>query len=366
MANESAKRPQMDYVHLHGWGGKTADEIHERLAPFTESDADRRPKMPESNWYLPKEKTFEEYSKELAPVFHMTKKNGIIEARAHTIQNDGTDGGLVWGTTPHAYVHKLFEYVGADRDAEVLIFGGSGDNFFESLGPRDCYRDTSKPFQPMSEFDPDYDWTLFDHQFYDGTHDIEYEIQACNIPTIGIWNGGSFHSDLFLLTDITLATEDAWTTDMHFRLGMVPGDGIQITWRNLMGRKRFAYAELTGEIITARKALEYGMINEIQSDLDACYKRAWEIADLIMHSGTRQTRRLTTSILRYPWKEDVAKELHGSFATEMWNTRTEQSPHDALYWEAAIAEARANMDAEKKGKVVRPRLGTFIEEDPIK
>jgi enoyl-CoA hydratase/carnithine racemase len=356
----------MDYVHLNGWGGKTADEINERLAPFTKSDADRRAKMPESNWYLPKEKTFEEYSKELEPVFHMTKKDGIIEARAHTISDDGVDGGLVWGSTPHAYVHKLFEYVGADRDAEILIFGGSGDNFFESLGPRNCYRDTSKPFLPMSEFDSDYDWTLFDHQFYDGTHDIEYEIQNCNIPTIGIWNGGSFHSDLFMLTDITLATEDAWTTDQHFRLGMVPGDGVQITWRNLMGRKRFAYAELTGEIITARKALEYGMINEIQANLDDCYKRAWEIAELIMRSGTRQTRRLTTSILRYPWKEDIAKELHGSFAMEMWNTRTEQSPHDPLYWESAKAEARANIEAEKKGKVVRPRLGAFVEEDPIK
>ena len=62
---------------------------------------------------------------------------------------------------------------------------------------------------------------------------------------------------------------------MHFRTNMVPGDGIQIAWRELMGRKRFAYAELTGEIITAKKALEYGMINEICEDVDAAYKRAW-------------------------------------------------------------------------------------------
>ncbi len=217
----------------------------------------------------------------------------------------------------------------------------------------------------MPEFDPKYNWTLYDHQYYDGTHDIESEVNI-DIPTIGVWNGGSFHSDLYLLTDITLATEDAWTTDQHFRLGMVPGDGLQIVWRNLMGRKRFAYAELTGEIITARKALEYGMINEIQPDLESCYKRAWEIADLIMHSGTRQTRRLTTQMLRSPWKEDVAKELRGSFGVEMWNTLTEESPHEALYWESAKAEARANKEAEKKGKVVRPRIGEFIEEDPIK
>ncbi len=41
---------------------------------------------------------------------------------------------------------------------------------------------------------------------------------------------------------------------MHYRVNMVPGDGIQIAWRELMGRKRYAYAELTGEIITAQSA----------------------------------------------------------------------------------------------------------------
>jgi len=352
------EKPKLTYAH-ESYPGMTAAQITERIAPFTDTDADRRPEVPECSWYLPEEKTFEEYSKELESVFWMKKERGIVEARVHT-----EDGGLVWGTTPHAYIHKLFEHVGSDRDAEILIFGGSGENFFESIGPRDCYRDASKPFVPTPEFDPRYNWNLYEHQYYDGTHDIETQINI-DIPTIGIWNGGSFHSDLYLLTDITLATEDAWTTEMHFRLNMVPGDGVQIAWRNLMGRKRFAYAELTGEIITARKALEWGMINEICADTEACYKRAWEIADLIMHSGTRQTRRLTTQIIRMPWKEDVAKELRGSFATEMWNTLSEESPHDALYWESAKAEAAANKAAEKDGKVVRPRLGKFIEEDPV-
>ena len=356
------ERPTMGYAHEQPeWNGKKADEITAWVPTFTETDGDRRPVMPECCWYLPPEYTFEEYKKILEPVFWLKREDGIIEARAHT-----EDHGLMWGTTPHAFVHKLFQYVGDDRDAQILIFGSSGKNFFEGLGPQDCYRDTSEPFIPMSEWDSRYDWTLFDHQYHDGTHDIEAEISGLDIPTIGIWNGGTFHSDLFLLCDITLATEDAWTVEQHFRLNMVPGDGIQIAWRNLMGRKRFAYAELTGQIITARMALEWGMINEICPDLEACYKRAWEIARLIMHSSTRQTRHLTTQIIRMPWKEDVAKELRGSFAAEMWNTRTEMSPHDQFYWESASANAHAVMEAEKKGMVVRPRIGEYIEEVPIK
>ena len=85
-----------------------------------------------------------------------------------------------------------------------------------------------------------------------------------------------------------------------------------------------------------------------------------------MHSGTRQTRRLTVQCIRKPVKEAVADELKMGFATEMWNTITEQSPHAPIYWQTAKAQAREVMAAEKQGKVVRPRIGKFIVEDIIK
>lgn len=247
---------------------------------------------------------------------------------------------------------------------EILIFGSEGPNFFESIGLRDCNRDATKAPIPLPEDDLDCAWTCYDHQYYDGTHDIEAEVNI-DIPTIGVWQGGAFHSDLYLLCDITIATKDAWMVENHFRINMVPGDGVQIPWRMFMGQKRFAYAELTGQVITARKAMEYGMINEIVTDVDAAFVRAWEIAELIMHSGTRQTRRLTTQIIRMPLKEQVAKELRGSFATEMWNTITEASPHHPVYWETAKAQAKATIAAEAKGKIVKPRIGPFVEEDVL-
>jgi enoyl-CoA hydratase/carnithine racemase len=339
-------------------GSMKAEEIKERVTPFVETDAGKRPLMPDSNWRLPKETPFEEYAEALSPVFKLKRDRGILEARLHT-----NGDSLVWGLTPHAYIHKFFEYAGGDRDNEIIIFGGSGKDFFKGIGPQDCYRDTSKPFQPLPE--KENPWTLYDHSYYDGTHDIEGQVFGLEVPTIGIWNGGSFHSDLFLYCDITLCTEDAWTTDMHFRLNMMPGDGVQIAWRELMGRKRFAYAELTGQIITAKMAYEWGMVNEVLPDTEACYKRAWEIADLIMLSGNRLSRRMTTQIIRTPWKEDIAKELRGSFATEMYTTLAEDSPHDQSYWEGAKAEGQAALAAEKKGKVVKPRVGPFIEEDPV-
>jgi enoyl-CoA hydratase/carnithine racemase len=147
---------------------------------------------------------------------------------------------------------------------------------------------------------------------------------------------------------------------------MVPGDGIQTVWRELMGRKRYAYAELTGEVITARKALALGMVNEILPDTEAAYARAWEIAELIMRTGSRVTRRITTQQLRKPWKQDIADELRNAFSSEMYVTATEHSPHENKYWEWAHEEAGLVRAAEAKGKVIRPRVDGGQEEAEIK
>ena len=356
--------PELPMTHERYPFDMKAADINEWIPVFAESDAGKRPDHPTTNFRLPEYLSFEEYSEILKDHFHMKMKDGIVEAKAYT----PGEKGWIWGTAPHAWVHKMFQLVHEDHDAEVLIFGSVGKNYFNdqrSIGLCDCYRDTSKPFQPVDEFQRGQMWQAFQHQYQDGTNDIEEQVNI-EIPTIGVWQGGAFHSDLFLFCDITIATEDAWMAENHFRINMYPGDGVQIIWRMLMGQKRFAYAELTGEIVTARKALEYGMINEITKDVDEAYKRSWEIAELIMHSGTRQTRRLTVQCIRKPVKEAVANELKLGFATEMWNTITEQSPHHPIYWETAKAQARATIAAEKKGKVVRPRIGAFIEEDIIK
>ena len=333
-----------------------------RKTVFTESDAYKWKMVPGLVPFM----ELEEYAEKLKDVYMLRRENGILEARLHT-----NGDSLWWGTLPHRAIWQFCVWAGQDHNNEVIIEGGSGKNYFAGIYG-DSSADADDEANKGTGFDHDPGkgvgdfWSMYEHQYYDGTNEIEGFYWDLEQPTIGIWHGAAFHSDLFFHKDLTLCTEDAWTTEMHFRINMAPGDGIQIAWRELMGRKRFAYAELTGQIITARKALEYGMINEIQPDLEAAYSRAWEIAELIMLSGTRVTRRITTQILRAPWKQDISWELKGSFATEMWVTSTEHSPHDSQYWHGACAEAEAVIAAEKKGMVVRPRVGEFREEFEIK
>jgi len=327
-----------------------------RKTVFTESDAYQWKMIPGMIPFM----ELDEYAEKLKDVYKMRRENGILEARLHT-----NGDSLVWTLLAHRGIWQFCVWAGQDHNNEVIIEGGSGKNFFGSIiGDSEAEKDEDK--YTGEEHNEGMGWITYEHEYYDGTNEIEGFYWDLEQPSIGVWNGAAFHSDIFFHKDITLCTEDAWTTDMHFRINMTPGDGIQIAWRELMGRKRFAYAELTGEIITARKALKYGMVNEIQPDLESAYKRAWEIAELIMLSGTRVTRRVTTQILRAPWKQDISWECRHAFATEMWTTVTEQSPHDNMLWRGACAEAEAVLAAEKKGLIVRPRVGEFKEETEIK
>nr|WP_321483664.1 enoyl-CoA hydratase/isomerase family protein [uncultured Cohaesibacter sp.] len=327
---------------------KNYDSDHDKRKEYSHKELGTIPHMP-----------FEEYAEKLKHCMKLTRKNGILEAKMHT-----NNGPIQWGAPLHQGLHYFFDWAGRDPDNEVIILGGIGPDTFKGIGRVD----EEGNWVPATEFgsEPEESWKMYNYQYYDGTKDIEGQVFDVQVPTIGVWAGATFHSDLVLFSDITLCTEDAWTTEMHFRTNMVPGDGVQIAWRELMGRKRFAYAELTGEIITARKALELGMVNEICDDVDAAYKRAWEIAELIMCTGTRVTRRMTVQQLRKPWKEDISNELRNAFSTEMFVTATDHSPHEAKYWDDAKEEAALVRKAEAEGKVVRPRLGGGEFETPIK
>ncbi|NDL62079.1 enoyl-CoA hydratase/isomerase family protein [Acerihabitans arboris] len=324
-----------------------------------ESDHGKRKEMSHKELGTIPHMRFEEYSEKLKHCFTMKRENGILEARLHT-----NGDSLQWGAPAHQALHYFFDWAGRDPDNEVIILGGTGKDFMKGIGRLDDQGN----WGPATEFNsaPEEAWKMYEYQYYDGTNDIEGQVFDVEVPTIGVWNGAAFHTDLVLFSDLTLCTEDAWTTDMHFRVNMVPGDGIGIAWRELMGRKRYAYAELTGEIITARKALSLGMVNEICPDTESCYARAREIAELIMRTGTRVTRRITTQQLRKAWKEDIANELRNAFSTEMFVTATEHSPHEVNYWHWAHEEAELVKAAEKKGKVVRPRVNGGQEEDEIK
>ncbi len=74
-----------------------------------------------------------------------------------------------------------------------------------------------------------------------------------------------------------------------------------------MGLKRAAYYLYTSDKIDAQTAREIGLVNEVLP-LDRLLPRAWEIAEKIMKKP-RTVRRLTSGVLRRPWKRLLVQDL---------------------------------------------------------
>jgi enoyl-CoA hydratase/carnithine racemase len=244
---------------------------------------------------------FEEYRDAFKDFYKLERRDdGVLLAQAHT-----NDGPIQLSVQNHRSLGQLLKVIGADPDNEVLILTGSGADFMMASDP--------KGFELEDE---DMEHWAYEYAYKDGRINVSALVNDLEIPTIGIFNGPGFHSEIVLMCDITICSEDATIFDLHYDIGSVPADGIHNAFQELLGVKRAAYALLTGEAIDAKRALEYGMVNEVMPP-DRLIPRAYEIADHIM-SQPRVTRRLTTQIVRRPWKKRIVDDLDGGFGIQMF------------------------------------------------
>jgi len=245
---------------------------------------------------------FDEYRERFKDFFKLTRReDGVILAEAHTL-----GGPIQLSVQNHRALGQMLKTVGADPRNEILILTGSGSEFMMDSDP-----------EGFAIEEEDMNYWAYEYAYKDGRINVSSLVNDLEIPTIGIFNGPGFHSEIVLMCDITIAADDATIFDLHYDIGSVPGDGIHNAFQELLGVKRAAYALLTGEAITAQKALEYGMVNEVLPRKDLI-SRAYTLADHIM-SQPRTTRRLTTQIIRRPWKQRIVNDLDAAFGIQMFS-----------------------------------------------
>jgi enoyl-CoA hydratase/carnithine racemase len=243
----------------------------------------------------------EEYAQRFADYFQFTRRDdGVLLVQAHT-----RGGPQLLSVENHRSLGQMLKTVGADTENEILILTGTGDEFM---------MDTDSDGFSLEQEDLAY-WA-YEHAYKDGRINVSSLINDLEIPTIGVLNGSGFHTEICLMCDLTICSDDAVLFDLHYDIGSVPGDGIHSCFQELLGVKRAAYALLTGQAIDARTALEYGMVNEILPR-EKLLDRAWQLADHIM-TQPRTTRRLTTQIIRRPWRQRISNDLDGGFGIQMF------------------------------------------------
>lgn len=120
-----------------------------------------------------------------------------------------------------------------------------------------------------------------------------YEIE---VPVVAAINGAAIGAglDLACMCDIRIASEKAVFGETFVKLGIVPGDGGAWFLPRVIGMPRATLMTLTGDVIDAAKALEYGLVTEVTPH-DKVVERAVEIASAIAANpghATRMAKRL--------------------------------------------------------------------------
>lgn len=118
-----------------------------------------------------------------------------------------------------------------------------------------------------------------------------------DIPVIGAINGAAYTGgmELALTCNLLIASEKAVFADTHAKMGMMPGWGLSVHLPYAIGQARALQMMTTCQPITAKVALEWGLVNEVVSHSDLL-NRAHEIASAISQQDLALIRRIGSQI----------------------------------------------------------------------
>jgi enoyl-CoA hydratase/carnithine racemase len=237
---------------------------------------------------------FKEYEDRYANYRFELSDDGILLMQCHT-----NGGSLVWDWKSHDAMSDAFADVAGDREIKCLIHTGTGQNYNADWGLMPNGEPPEKPEYKLMPGDRGL-WKLDEKAWYN--RNLMFNVLNVDVPMISAVNGPcNIHSEVPLMGDIVLASEDAWFQDVsHFPRGQVPGDGQHVIWNFLVGHNRGRYLLLTGKKLSAQEALQWGAVAEVHPK-DKVLDRAWELAHELVKRPPlvlRHTRQLFTFELK--------------------------------------------------------------------
>jgi enoyl-CoA hydratase/carnithine racemase len=230
----------------------------------------------------------EEYAPRYADYVDLQRHDGVLIFRMHNLG----ERAIVSIQARSAWVQAMRD-VGADPENEVVIFTGTGDVWAGDL-------DLSSFAESFRSLD-----VMLENQ-HNAMKLFEYLLYEIDVPTIAALNGPVNHYTFGLMADITICSDTTVVTDGHFAIGSAPGDGLNLSFQELMGVKRAAYTAYMCQPIGAARLLELGLVNEVVPH-DQLLDRAREIAGVIMKAPAT-VRRATHAIVSRPWKQLLARD----------------------------------------------------------
>ncbi len=209
---------------------------------------------------------------------------------------NGVDGPM------HEEMARIFSDLQRDSDSDILILTGQGRAFCGG---------------------GDFDW--FDEQitnparFRDIAWDAKRIVSSLlelEKPIICRLNGAAagLGASIALLCDVIIADEGALIGDPHVKVGLVAGDGGALIWPQLIGYAKAKELLMTGDIITAKEAVDLGLINYAvpTDELDD------RVAELVkkLQANPRWAVRWTKTVANIPLRALAAQVMDAAIGWE--------------------------------------------------
>ncbi|WP_370584519.1 enoyl-CoA hydratase/isomerase family protein [Novosphingobium sp. KA1] len=223
----------------------------------------------------------------------------------------------------HDELAEALWFAQGDPGSDVIVITGAG-RAFSAGGDLDHIENSAR--NPH----------LFDHEARIAKR-IVLTLLDIDKPVICRLNGHAIGlgATLALLCDVIFAAEGAKIGDPHVGIGLVAGDGGAVIWAQRIGLTRAKEYLLTGELITAGKAAEIGLVNhclpaaELDSAVDAFCAR--------LLGGAMMAIRATKVLTNLELKRLAAAVMDAGIAYESVSVRSA----DHLEAVLALKEKRA-------------------------
>ena len=168
-----------------------------------------------------------------------------------TIQREERRNAMSHGVL--AGLARAIDAAQADRALRAIVITGAGDKAF-------C---AGADLQAAQAFTSDYS------EPYGHLAQLLRRARASNLPLVARVNGACMAGGIGLLSmcDLAVAAGHAVFGLPEVKVGVFPAQVLSVL-QHLVPRRRLAEMCLTGEPLTAAQALEYGLVNYVDDDLD--------------------------------------------------------------------------------------------------
>ncbi len=208
----------------------------------------------------------------------------------------------------HDELPEALLFARADTESDVILLTGAGRAFSAGGDIDHMQRNADTP-------------ELFDHEAEQAKR-IVFALLDIEKPVVCRMNGHAvgLGASVALLCDIIFAADTAKIGDPHVGIGLVAGDGGAVIWAQRIGLAKAKEYLFTGDLLTASKAAEIGLINhalpaeELDGTVDAFCQR--------LSSGATQAIRYTKMLTNIELKRIAHAVMEIGIGYETETVRT--------------------------------------------